>query len=304
MAPSIANTSEYGYDGASAVWYPDSGATNHVSNDLGNLNISSEYHGGKKLMLGNGLGISISHIGQAHFKTANSRTLLLNNLLHVPDISKNLLSVSQFAKDNKVFFEFHPNVCFVKDLQSREIVLKGILDQGLYKFLIYNSNVKNSSQQTLPAFNQNDIATPAACSATLGNFSSSSSSLASSLALWHQRLGHTALNVVKLALSSCNLPFQSMNSDSTLCHPCCVAKAHRLPYNLSNSICTAPLQIIHSDLWGPSPVLSRNGYSYYVAFVDQFSRYTWIYLLKHKNDVLAAFKQFKAVAENSLSCKN
>ncbi|XP_042022195.1 uncharacterized protein LOC121769454 isoform X2 [Salvia splendens] len=45
MAPSIANTSEYGYDGANAVWYPDSGATNHVSNDLGNLNISSEYHG-------------------------------------------------------------------------------------------------------------------------------------------------------------------------------------------------------------------------------------------------------------------
>uniref|UniRef100_A0A151UEF3 Uncharacterized protein n=1 Tax=Cajanus cajan TaxID=3821 RepID=A0A151UEF3_CAJCA len=41
-------------------------------------------------------------------------TLSLNNLLLVPSITKNLVSVSQFARDNDVFFEFHSNYCFVK----------------------------------------------------------------------------------------------------------------------------------------------------------------------------------------------
>jgi hypothetical protein len=55
--------------------------------------------------------------------------------LNVPLVTKNLLSVSQIARDNAVYFEFHPNVYFVKSEGSNEILLKGILDQdGLYKF--------------------------------------------------------------------------------------------------------------------------------------------------------------------------
>lgn len=95
----------------------------------------------------------------------------------------------------------------------------------------------------------------------------------SSLELWHKRLGHCAFDVVEKALKSCNIHFNSIKS-SLLCHPCCIAKSHRLPYSPSSSTCTAPLSIIHSDLWGPSPILSRNGFSYYVTFIDEYSRFT------------------------------
>jgi hypothetical protein len=46
-------------------WFPDSGATNYVTNDLSNLNLGSEYNGGSKLLVGNGAGLRISHVGSS-----------------------------------------------------------------------------------------------------------------------------------------------------------------------------------------------------------------------------------------------
>ena len=90
---------------------------------------------------------------------------------------------------------------------------------------------------------------------------------------------------------------------SLLCHPCCIAKSHRLPYTPSTAQHSSPLELIHSDLWGPSPIVSRNGFSYYVTFIDHYSRFTWLNLLKSKGEVLNVFKAFKAMVENMLSCK-
>lgn len=87
QAPYIptSSQSEYGFDGRSTTsWYPDSGATNHISNDLSNLNSSSEYNGGNSLQMGNGCSIKISHIGQSTFFASNSRPLILKDLFHVP----------------------------------------------------------------------------------------------------------------------------------------------------------------------------------------------------------------------------
>ena len=55
----------------------------------------------------------------------------MHNLLHVPEITKNLLGVSKFCSDNNVCFEFHSDVCIVKDKSSQTVVLKGKLDHGL-----------------------------------------------------------------------------------------------------------------------------------------------------------------------------
>lgn len=49
---------------------------------------------------------------------------------------------------------------------------------------------------------------------------------------------------------------------------------------------------MHIDLWGPSPKPSRNGHSYNIAFVDAFTEYTWLYLFKHKSNVIHAFKLY------------
>ena len=58
------------------------------------------------------------------------------------------------------------------------------------------------------------------------------------------------------------------------------------------------LEIIHSDVCGLMSSNSLSGYVYYVSFIDEFSRNTWIYLLKRKDEVFSKFKEFKAFIEN------
>ena len=78
---------------------------------------------------------------------------------------------------------------------------------------------------------------------------------------------------------------------------------HKLPFVSSQFQSTQPLELVHSDVWGPAPVNSCNGYRYYLLFVDDYSRFSWLYLLKHKSDVLSTFKHFQATVENLLSKK-
>ena len=58
------------------------------------------------------------------------------------------------------------------------------------------------------------------------------------------------------------------------------------------------LELIHSDICGPMPSTYLSGYEYYVTFIDDYSRYTWIYFLKNKSEVFEKFKEFKALIEN------
>ncbi len=58
------------------------------------------------------------------------------------------------------------------------------------------------------------------------------------------------------------------------------------------------LELIHSDVCGPMPSSSISGYVYYVSFIDDYSRKTWLYLLKSKDEVFSKFKEFKALIEN------
>lgn len=263
--------SEFNFDGgSSSSWYPDSGATNHISNDLSNLNISSEYQGGMKLQLGNGKAIDIAHIGHSFLNASpspNSRSLLLNHLLHVPQITKNLLSVSQFARDNSVFFEFHPSACFVKDQVTKETLLKGTLSHGLYKFCLHKPSYL-TAHPSFPNFSKKTPSSPQACSVAGHAPAANSHSTVStpSLELWHNRLGHCAFDIVRKALTSCNVSFNSIKSNS-LCQACCLAKSHRLPYIASSTQYSSPLQLIRSDLWVPSPIVSRNEFSYYVTLI-------------------------------------
>jgi transposase InsO family protein len=58
------------------------------------------------------------------------------------------------------------------------------------------------------------------------------------------------------------------------------------------------LELIHSDVCGPMPSTSISGYVYYVSFIDDYSRKTWVYFLKSKDEVFGKFKEFKALIEN------
>jgi histone deacetylase 1/2 len=104
-------------------------------------------------------------------------------------------------------------------------------------------------------------------------------------------------NIVKTHELSC-----SPDSLSLVCDACQRAKSHQLSYTASSRVSTVPLELIHSDVWGPARV-SSGGYKYYVSFVDDYSRFCWIYLLKHKSNVEQVFYAFQAHVECLLNTK-
>ena len=82
------------------------------------------------------------------------------------------------------------------------------------------------------------------------------------------------------------------------CEACQLGKIHKLHFPVTEIKTKSALELIHTDLWGPSPVISREGFRYYISFVDDFTRYTWIYPLKLKSEALEVFKLYKLQVEN------
>jgi transposase InsO family protein len=81
------------------------------------------------------------------------------------------------------------------------------------------------------------------------------------------------------------------------------AKCISLPFCDSVSVTSKPLELVHSDVWGPAPITACNGTRYYVSFIDDFTRFTWIYLLKYKSQVLSSFIHFRNLMENLLNTR-
>lgn len=102
-------------------WCLDLSATNYVTADVGNLFVTSDYSKNDSLAIGNGSKLPITHIGSSVIPFP-SRSFHLKNVLIVPKITTNLLSVSQFTRDNNVIMEFHPFSCFIKDLQGKVLL--------------------------------------------------------------------------------------------------------------------------------------------------------------------------------------
>jgi histone deacetylase 1/2 len=115
-------------------WYSDTGATDHVTSDLNRLSFRERYNGNDTVQIGNGAGLHIAHIGQSSINTSADNSLALRNVLHVPHISKNLVSIHRLTKDNDVSVEFFPSSFLVKDLATRRRLLRGICRGGLYPF--------------------------------------------------------------------------------------------------------------------------------------------------------------------------
>ena len=64
-----------------------------------------------------------------------------------------------------------------------------------------------------------------------------------------------------------------------------------------------PLALVHSDVCGPMPTLSMGGAAYFVTFIDDFSRKTWVYPLRRKDEVLSIFKRFVTLVETQTGKK-
>jgi len=157
------------------LWYPDSGATHHITKDPTVYSSKHPYHGTETVIMGNGSGLSIANIGFTSFSSPSThKSLVLKNPLHVPLITKNLLSVSSFARDNNLMFTFTANHCYVVDQATKKILLQDTLKDGLYSFPMLHNHLPSSSVHNI-SFTRNTLTAN----------------------VWHQRLGHCNMDTLK-----------------------------------------------------------------------------------------------------------
>lgn len=121
----------------------------------------------------------------------------------------------------------------------------------------------------------------------------------------HRRLGHTSLPILKKVINLCNSKLNTRDNSNILsfCDACKHGKQHWEHFPKAETKSVSPLELIHTDLWGPSPTISKEGYKYYIHFVDDYTRYTWIYPLKTKVEALQVFVLFHKLVERQFSTK-
>ena len=260
VAKPTAHSAMYTPHATESDWILDSGATHHLTNTLDDLHITNPYQGKDQITIGDGNTIPISHVGKANLSIPN-HTLHLPKVFHVPNISCKLLSVSNLCKTNPISIEFFHDYYLIKDLKTKAPLLKGLHKAGLYYL---PRPLRN--HQALTTIKQQP---------------------------WHHILGHPNNHIMK-HLSSLHKIKQCINNP---CISCSISKSHKLPFTSSTIKSTRPLEIIYSDVWGPAPIRSLDGYLYYLIFVDHYSKYIWLYPMKFKSDVSLLFPQFQKLVE-------
>jgi hypothetical protein len=113
-------------------------------------------------------------------------------------------------------------------------------------------------------------------------------------------------SIVKVVLRKNSLPYSIDSSQNFMCDACQQAKCHQLPYPTSSSVSSAPRELIFSDVWGPTrESIGRN--KYYVSFINDYSKFTWVYLIKHKSEVFHMFRELQpriCLTRKFLPCKS
>ena len=118
--------------------------------------------------------------------------------------------------------------------------------------------------------------------------------------LWHHQLGHPSFTYMKHLFPDL---FSQLKIFYFQCETCILAKSHRVSFPLHLNKKDTPFALIHSNVWGPSPITSVNSFRWFVLFVDDYTRMTWLYLLKQKDEVLGVFKSFHAMVQTQFSAK-
>ena len=106
---------------------------------------------------------------------------------------------------------------------------------------------------------------------------------------WQNRLGHPTPTIVKHVVSSHNFPIIDQVSSDLVCDAC-----QQLPYPKSSSVSHFALELVFSDVWGLAPELVGRK-KYCVRFIDDHSKFTWIYQRKYKYVVFHKFQEFKTL---------
>jgi hypothetical protein len=259
-------------------WVADTGASAHMTFNRHWMRNLTKYR--IPIRLADGSVIYSEGIGSVQFVPVvhgqELPSLEFTNVLYVPMLSSNLFSVLYLTM-HRCF-----SISIVRD------TLHFIRDSKiLFQASVTPSNSALLVGETIPVQQLASL--------------SSSSPLPLDLALWHRRLCHHHLAGVKKLISGnlvTGFRLDSQADPDPVCEACKAGKMHANPFPTSQSRASRPLQLVHSDVHGPVKVRTHQGYRYWVTFIDDFSRFKAVYLLKHKSETFAAFKQYKAWAEN------
>ncbi|KAI0527262.1 hypothetical protein KFK09_002861 [Dendrobium nobile] len=112
-------------------WILDSGALSHLANNINNIFHPSDYQGTDTVTVGDGRHLPIAHTGPDLLPTP-TRKLLLHNLLHLPQLSYNLLSVSNLAKENNIYILFDASSFQINDRTTNSVILSSPCHDGIY----------------------------------------------------------------------------------------------------------------------------------------------------------------------------
>ena len=243
----------------SIAWLTDSGTTDHMIYCSQLFSKHIPYAGNRKSRIADGTFSTIADSGNVRV----SPTITLENVLHVPKLSCNLLSISLITKDHDCCAYFSSSDCQFQDLDSRRMIGNVKEHGGLYYF---------KDGQSLSTFVQD-------------------------IMLWHFRLGHPSFHYLKKLFPTV---FVNKDPSSLHCEFCVLAKHHRASYSSKSYQPSKPFHLIHSDIWGPSQIPTLSGKRWFITFIDVHTRLTWVYLLREKGDIANVFKKNSCIDQYTI----
>lgn len=265
----------------SDAWYADSGASAHMAK---NRNVFAEYHpvthypissaspGQDLVAIGKGTVIVESHHG------GTTSEITLSNVLHVPNITANLISVSQLEDSGVVSGIVAPGTfAFAKGGGIFAIATRV---DGLYQM---DWSAKHDS--TLIASSRKEVNAP--------------------LELWHRRLGHAGeddIVAMSRAGTATGLDLASVTSTGR-CEPCVPGKMTRDVFESRGHRAAEVFDTVVSDLIGEMQVPSFSGAKYALTITDDHSSYTWITFLTNKHEATNAIRDFVTMVSTQFGRK-
>ncbi|KAL8103846.1 hypothetical protein AgCh_028150 [Apium graveolens] len=248
-------------------WWIDTGATRHVCSNKAIFSSLKASDAGEKLYMGNSATSTIEGEGTVILKMTSGKNLTLKNVLYVPDICKNLVSSSLLSKHGFRIVIESDKVIFSK---SGMFVGKGYLTDGLFKLNVMSvkddNEMKNSSAYLLESPN-----------------------------LWYARLGHVNYDTLRRLSAKEYIPKLTIDSKHK-CETCVEVKLTRSSFKRVEKN-TKVLDLIHSDICDLKFAPTRGGNKYFITFIDDCTKYCYVYLLKSKDEAIDKFKIYKEEVE-------
>ncbi|GJY95993.1 retrotransposon protein, putative, ty1-copia subclass [Tanacetum coccineum] len=254
-------------------WIYDTGCGTHICNTTRGLRASRKLKpGALSLYVGNGQREAVEAIGVFYLCLPSGLEIVLNNCHYAPSITRGVISVSRLYEDGFINR-------FVNNTIQVSVYFSAIPRDGIFEIDLSNSYANESSIYTV-------------------SNKRAKLDLDSAL-LWHCRLGHISKKRIEKLQHDGLLNSTDLRAFEK-CVPCMSGKMARKPYTHQVERAKDLLGLIHTDVCGPFKIMSRQGANYFVTFTDDFSRYGYVYLLKHKHKVFETFKVFQKEVENQL----